>query len=669
MNRVIIRVVSMIILVLMLSTPLAMADLSRGDRGDEVVDLQQLLFEAGWLFELPDGIFGRNTEEAVMAFENYAGLPVDGIADDVMIYELAISLEVLNQELGITSAYFGEYPSIYFIPDNDDIDYTYIDDGDSEYADSEYAECCTQWTDSDGNTHTALCVVHQNLHIEAHNMLESGDSDTAMIASAMWYNEVGSLYEKWASLLPEEERDSVYANRTTFFTSVESQRSAMNSGDGTAETVIMVEKGVCQTLRNQAVWLCGIIWQLEYGSDASAESDDAEPIALNAQVIIDGDLIYYAGNIDGEGEGIYVMNRDGSNRRKISDITATLAAVSNGNLLIWHYDNASDYSALEVLRQDGTTETAAYEYNGYAIAHEGRFYYGGSSVAEDGSDHQWILSSDPEYHENYWPLAVEDGYLYYLDNNNGFAAYDDSLVFPSSAVLNRLNLNTGEIELLSGMGTHFLGIEDGSAYYTRENFYVITEDGEALEVDVDQGLYHMNLKVLAETELASIGDNELVFEDYSVFCDDAVYGWCYDYTADPEGSFCIIGVTSSGTAIQPVMLGDESIIFGVCFADGIYFGTGYEEYDNGEVYYTRDVIMGVDVDSGESFRIILPENETINYTEIVPKIAVIDGEIYYYTYDMYDGTERLNVMNIDGSNQRNLVKSAPMYEPDMYYGY
>ena len=59
-----------------------------GDRSEEVKNLQQMLFETGWLFEEPDGIFGRNTENAVRNYERFAGLPADGVADEQMLEAL-----------------------------------------------------------------------------------------------------------------------------------------------------------------------------------------------------------------------------------------------------------------------------------------------------------------------------------------------------------------------------------------------------------------------------------------------------------------------------------------------------------------------------------------------------------------------------------------------------
>lgn len=86
----------LLIVMFVLLMPTALADTKRGDRGNEVQWLQQLLFESGWLFEEPDGVFGRNTEEAVKNFERYAGLKVDGIADEEMFNQLYDSWATLN---------------------------------------------------------------------------------------------------------------------------------------------------------------------------------------------------------------------------------------------------------------------------------------------------------------------------------------------------------------------------------------------------------------------------------------------------------------------------------------------------------------------------------------------------------------------------------------------
>lgn len=66
----------------------ALADMRRGDRGDAVAALQRRLIEMGWLNDVADGMFGKNTERAVAAFQQAAGLPVTGVADSATLERL-----------------------------------------------------------------------------------------------------------------------------------------------------------------------------------------------------------------------------------------------------------------------------------------------------------------------------------------------------------------------------------------------------------------------------------------------------------------------------------------------------------------------------------------------------------------------------------------------------
>lgn len=641
-----------VLTVMMFSASSALAEIKRGDSGREVAELQQLLFESGWLFELPDGIFGRNTEDAVKGFEEYANLPVDGIADEQMIYELAVSLEALNEEMGIVSNYFGSDVSGYFTgaPDAE-----YVE----ENGGMEFAECCAQWTDVDGGSHTDYCEKHHTLYLDTYSLLESNDPQSARYASEKWYEEVSNLYDQWAMLLPKEEQGGILANRATFLASVEAQRIAANFGKQTDFYNAKTEVGVCRTLRNQAAWVCGMIWEQQNGGQISENSDSSEALVLNSSVIIDGQMIYYAGEPEGEVPGVYAMYADGSDQIKLSDIRATLKAASNGNLLVWHYDN-SGYAALEVLRVDGSLETVGYG-NAHAIAKDGRFYFGGSSVAEDGSDHQWILSSDPEFHDNYYPVDVVDGYLYYLDANGGSVAYAEGNGIPSGDVeLNRLNLETGEIELLSGAGTCYLGIEDGVLYYTREDFEIYDyESGGSFTVEVDEGLYHMNLEVLAETKIAELSDDLLIFDYYMFVEDGVVYGEYSDYNPD-EAIYKVLRREENGNELPALELdgGDTSLL---CVDDGVLYGvqTKIVEYDDSYSY--DEYLVVYDLHSGVQMRLAMEENEAMTYTEVRPRIAVANGRIYYYVQDTTNGAEALKSVALTGDDVRMLIKSEPLY--------
>ena len=55
------------------------SELSMGSRGSQVSELQQQLYELGYLNAAPDGVFGTMTHSAVMVFQRENGLVVDGI--------------------------------------------------------------------------------------------------------------------------------------------------------------------------------------------------------------------------------------------------------------------------------------------------------------------------------------------------------------------------------------------------------------------------------------------------------------------------------------------------------------------------------------------------------------------------------------------------------------
>lgn len=62
--------------------------LSKGDKSDEVVEMQTRLIELGYLSEAADGAFGAKTQTAVKIFQQVAGLPVTGIADNATLTAL-----------------------------------------------------------------------------------------------------------------------------------------------------------------------------------------------------------------------------------------------------------------------------------------------------------------------------------------------------------------------------------------------------------------------------------------------------------------------------------------------------------------------------------------------------------------------------------------------------
>ena len=63
-------------------------ELANGSRGDDVVALQTRLIELGYLDDDADGIFGPNTEAAVRAARQTAGMDEGGVADDALQFLL-----------------------------------------------------------------------------------------------------------------------------------------------------------------------------------------------------------------------------------------------------------------------------------------------------------------------------------------------------------------------------------------------------------------------------------------------------------------------------------------------------------------------------------------------------------------------------------------------------
>ena len=66
------------ILLLVCTMVTALATSGRGDRGKEVEELQALLVAQGYLLDTADGVFGNNTEYAVLVFQKEHGLTPDG---------------------------------------------------------------------------------------------------------------------------------------------------------------------------------------------------------------------------------------------------------------------------------------------------------------------------------------------------------------------------------------------------------------------------------------------------------------------------------------------------------------------------------------------------------------------------------------------------------------
>ena len=77
------KALSIVLTIMLLTThAYAFTELTKGCKGDEVVALQEILINQGYLSGKADGNFGKMTETAVLAFQKANGIPETGIVDE-----------------------------------------------------------------------------------------------------------------------------------------------------------------------------------------------------------------------------------------------------------------------------------------------------------------------------------------------------------------------------------------------------------------------------------------------------------------------------------------------------------------------------------------------------------------------------------------------------------
>jgi len=390
---------------------------------------------------------------------------------------------------------------------------------------------------------------------------------------------------------------------------------------------------------------------------AHAEVVTAEPVYLDVTTIIHGDLIYYSGSVDGGEQGVYVMQADGNEVRLISSINASLVALSGSNLLVDYYDEEMEESRLAVLRPDGTLVELNEKYGGRAIAADGRFYWGMGSCAQDGSDVRRYFDSPIAEAYDYYPAAIHDGYMYYLDwSEMSEVVYAEGSGQPMGAALCRLNLTDLTVETISPLGTRFLGIEGDMIYYTRDNFWYEVDFGmESAEYEVDQGLFCADLSTLNEKRLASYPDDMSVVDSYLFIADGVVYGMHSDFTSDEVGISSILRIAADGTRLSdlPLTADTWSALCGV--QDGILYIAQSAFTVTEDDFIQQDCIIAINLESGEQTTLNPDSMDMLFYSESDPAVVVVGGRVYFSAYDMERWALCLKSMNLDGSDLKLLA--------------
>ena len=214
-------------LIILCASP-ALAELRRGSVGEPVRQLQQRLLECGWLFEEPDGAYGRNTEAAVRNYQAYAGLPETGVADDATLQRLETDWILLT--------------------------------GGGENAEGDPPVNCVRIDEGVGVIRED-CAEHQALHAQAEALLASGDADDAKQACALWESALANLYDRWLQAAAPADRLNVVAARATFLAFAENQRAALEALY--KDDMQFVYRQMEALLHEQAARVCNLLWEIE----------------------------------------------------------------------------------------------------------------------------------------------------------------------------------------------------------------------------------------------------------------------------------------------------------------------------------------------------------------------------------------------------------------------
>ena len=236
------RIIGVLLVLMFLFPTYALAELRRGDRGDEVRELQQMLWDTGFIFEEPDGVFGGNTEKAVKWFQEYALLKQTGVVDDRTIDSLYACWLQTMEENG------------YDVPDDEMEPQTagfapgYNPYGDDDYSDNygDYPAYCHRYTTDAGDEHIEMCGFHAQL-----------TANQTLPGLEKWTNELNDLYREWIDLSMEKDRAAVASSQAFFMLWLEQQRIALE-----LQNVENVDDYIEALLRNQCVALCERVFDL-----------------------------------------------------------------------------------------------------------------------------------------------------------------------------------------------------------------------------------------------------------------------------------------------------------------------------------------------------------------------------------------------------------------------
>ncbi len=382
-------------------------------------------------------------------------------------------------------------------------------------------------------------------------------------------------------------------------------------------------------------------------------------VVLSGDAIVDGNAVYYAGSIDSAQEGVYFMNADGSGVSRLSASLMTLLTADSGNLLAVSYDDAQYENAVTVLNSLGERTVVFDGFVSRAIAADGRFYWGVGSCAVNGSDVR-LLINDAAHSYNYYPLTVEDGWYYYLDwAENSDSVFFEGDPYPTAARLCRMNLASGAVDVISGYGTRFLGIEDGYIYYSRNNYWLYDEeDTDTYVAEINSGVFRANVNTLSTDQLLAFPNNDRVYISYSLLENGILYGTLSDYSGDGEVNQ-IVRLKVDGTQLQPLSLDNQALTLHA-IENGVLYASVCSIDFSDDDYIQHDLLYALNPAEATFALINTPASDLFYYSETPPAINVANGRLYMLVFDNSAYAISFKSCALDGSNPVTLARGYSM---------
>ena len=382
-------------------------------------------------------------------------------------------------------------------------------------------------------------------------------------------------------------------------------------------------------------------------------------VVLSGDAIVDGNTVYYAGSIDSAQEGVYVMNADGSGVSRLSGSLMTLLSADSGNLLAVSYDDGQAENAVTVVNAMGERTVVFDGYVSKAIAAGGRFYWGVGSCAVNGTDTR-LLINDAAHSYNYYPLTVSDGWYYYLDwAENSDSVFFEGDPYPTAARLCRLNLASGAIDVISGYGTRFLGIEGGYVYYSRNNYWLYDEeDTDTYVAEINSGVFRADVNTLTTDQLLAFPSSDRVYVSYSLLSDGVIYGILSDYSGETEINQ-IVRLATDGTQLPPLSLDNQALTLH-CIENGLLYASVCSIDFSDDDYIQHDLLYALNPAEATFALINTPASDLFYYSETPPAINVANGRLYMLVFDNSAYAISFKSCALDGSNLITLARGYSM---------